>query len=93
MTAATMAKDARLEVKTSQSAKDLLTQAAALSGVNLSSFIISSAMEQARKLLVDHSTIELSLEGQRNLAALLQGDSEPTEAMKKLQRMTRLEVR
>lgn len=89
----TMSKDARLEVKTTQSAKDFLTQAAALAGLNLSSFVIFSAMEHARKLLVDHSTIELSLEGQRNLATVLQAKHEPTEAMKELQRTSTLEVR
>lgn len=86
-------KDARLEVKTTQSAKDFLNQAAALAGLNLSSFIMNSAMTQARELLRDHTTIELSLEGQRNLAALLKSNTEPTESMKALRRTSRLEVR
>lgn len=93
MNSATGMKDSRLEVKTTQDAKDFLTKAASLCGMNLSSFLVSSSMERARILLRDHATIQLSQEGQLNLVRLLQGNQPPTEAMKSLRSRPRLEVR
>jgi uncharacterized protein (DUF1778 family) len=61
--------------------------------MDLSAFVIASAMERARHILRDHSTIALSASGQAELARILQTPAEPTQAMKELRAMPRLEVR
>lgn len=91
--AAIALKDARLELKTTKEAKELLSKAATLGGMDLSSFLLSTAMEKARAILLEHAAIELSEQGQAQLVALLQQPPAPTEAMKALRRIPRLEVR
>jgi uncharacterized protein (DUF1778 family) len=86
-------KDARVEIKTTSEAKDLLTKAAVIDGLDLSSFMISSSMERARMILRDHTSIALSIEGQEKLANILQSEHKPSEAMKKLRSLPRLKVR
>ncbi|MFI8616349.1 DUF1778 domain-containing protein [Acidovorax sp. NPDC077693] len=86
-------KDARMELKTTKEAKELLSKAAVLGGMDLSSFMLSTAMEKAREILLDHTSIQLSVQGQAQLAAVLQKPVAPTEAMKELRRTPRLEVR
>ena len=86
-------KDARMELKTTKEAKELLSKAAALGGMDLSSFMLSTAMEKAREILLDHTSIQLSVQGQAQLAAMLQKPVAPTEAMKELRRTPRLKVR
>ncbi|WJJ93291.1 DUF1778 domain-containing protein [Neopusillimonas aromaticivorans] len=86
-------KNARMELKTTKEAKELLSKAALLDGVDVSSFMLASAMEKARAVLRDHGSIQLSAEGQVRLAHLLQDPPAPTPAMKKLRNKPRLEVR
>lgn len=84
MTAATL-KDARIELKTTADKKELVARAAALSGVDMSAFMIGAAVDKALGVVADHSVIQLSLEGQRRFAQLLADPPKgPTEAMKKL---------
>lgn len=86
-------KDARIEQKTTKEVKDFLNKAAILNGMDLSSFMIASAMERARAILQDHNSIALSIEAQSKLVQLLQNPQQPTEAMKELRSLPRLEVR
>ncbi|QEI08826.1 DUF1778 domain-containing protein [Pigmentiphaga aceris] len=86
-------KDARLELKTTKETKELLTKAALLDGMDLSSFMLASAMKQARATLQNHSIITLSAEGQARLVELLHAQPEPTEAMKALRKLPRLKTR
>lgn len=86
-------KNARVELKTTKEAKELLTKAAILEGVDLSSFMLSSSIEKARKILLDHTSIALSEEGQAKLVNLLQNQTSPTEEMVELRRLPRLQVR
>jgi uncharacterized protein (DUF1778 family) len=84
MTTATL-KDARMELKTTGDTKDLLAKAAAMSGVDMSAFVLGAAVDKARNVISEHSVIALSLEGQRRFAELLANPPKgPTEAMKKL---------
>lgn len=85
-------KDARMELKTTKEAKELLSKAAVLGGMDLSSFMLSTAMEKARAILLDHASIQLSVQGQAQLASVLQKPAAPTEAMKELRRLPRLKV-
>lgn len=77
-------KPARMELKTTHDAKELLNQAAALDGMDLTSFVLGPAIERARQVLSDHAIIALSKSGQATLAGLLAKPPKPTEAMKQL---------
>lgn len=79
-----MLKQARVELKTTHDAKELLNRAAALDGMDLSSFVLGSAIEKARKVVSQHKLISLSKEGQANLAGLLSNPPAPTSAMDEL---------
>ncbi len=78
---------ARMELKTTFDAKDLLNRAAALDGMDLTSFVLGSAIERARKVVSDHALISLTKSGQATLAGLLAEPSQPTEAMNELMRL------
>ena len=91
--AATTFKNARIEIKTTLDAKELLAAAARASGVDLTSFVINAAVEKARASLQEHSAIRLSQQGQAALARILQEEpAEPTQAMKDLMALPRLPV-
>ncbi len=77
-------KPARMELKTTYDAKELLNQAAALDGMDLTSFVLGPAIEKARKVVSDHAIIALTKNGQATLAGLLAKPPRPTEAMKQL---------
>lgn len=78
-------KRARVELKTTAAAKELLSLAAALDGTDLTAFILTTAVERARKVVSEHSTITLTRNGQEALARLLQAPpAEPTQAMRAL---------
>jgi uncharacterized protein (DUF1778 family) len=89
----TTLKDARMELKTTSDAKDLLAQAAALNGMDLTSFVLGPAIEKARAVLSSHATISLSKKGQEALAGLLENPPAPTTAMKDLMSMPDLPPR
>lgn len=86
-------KDARVELKTTKETKALLSKAAVLDGMDLSAFMLASAIEKARAILRDHAAIELSAQGQAALVALLEAQPQPTETMKNFRAIPRLKVR
>lgn len=86
-------KDARMELKTTKETKELLSKAAILDGMDLSAFMLASAIEKARAILRDHALITLSAEGQQQLVNLLQAEPEPTEEMQAFRKQPRLKVR
>ncbi|MBA3773112.1 MAG: DUF1778 domain-containing protein [Ramlibacter sp.] len=92
MTTATL-KDARMELKTTGETKELLAKAAAMSGVDMTAFVLGAAVERARDVIEDHSSIVLSLAGQRRFAELMANPPKPTEAMKKLAALSDLPER
>ena len=77
-------KPARMEFKTSFDAKELLNRAAALDGMDLTSFVLGPAIEKARQVIADHALITLSASGQATLAQLLANPPKPTAAMNDL---------
>jgi uncharacterized protein (DUF1778 family) len=77
-------RQARMEFKTTSDTKDLLSQAAALDGLDLTSFVLGPAIEKARKVLNEHANIKLSKQGQMTLAQMLQTPQAPNQAMKDL---------
>ena len=84
---ATTLKNARMELKTTEEAKELLSLAAALDGMDLTAFVLGPAMDQARKVLSEHANISLTREGQAKLVSLLLQPTEPTDAMRELMNM------
>ena len=77
-------RQARMELKTTSVMKELLGQAAALDGMDLTSFVLGPAIEKARKVLSEHASITLAKHGQLALVQVLQAQKQPTQAMKDL---------
>lgn len=86
-------RQARMELKTTNEMKELLSQAAALDGLDLTSFVLGPAIEKARKVLGEHASITLAKQGQLALVQLLQAQKPPTKAMKDLMALPELAVR
>ncbi len=86
-------RQARMEFKTTVDMKALLSQAAALDGLDLTSFVLGPAIEKARKVLSEHASITLAKEGQVALVRLLAKPSPPTAAMKELMDLSDLPMR
>ncbi len=60
-------KPARIELKTSPEVKEMLEQAAMLSGISLTAFVIGQAQQKARELIADSSTIKFPTEAWQQL--------------------------
>lgn len=80
-------KRARMELKTTDAAKEMLSLAAAIDGVDLTAFVLGPAMDKARKILTEHANISLTRDGQLTLASLLLQPSSPNAAMRELMDM------
>ncbi len=77
-------KNARIEFKTSSEVKQMLQGAAKLLGMDLSSFLISTATQRAREVLKDEKMLLLSEENWNNFEAYLHREKEPSQALKDL---------
>ncbi|MCE7580836.1 type II toxin-antitoxin system TacA family antitoxin [Vibrio fluvialis] len=78
-------KPARLDLKTNQLLKSQLEEAAALSGVNLTAFILNAASEKARDIVRFNSHTVLSESGWSSLNEVLKNPpQEATPALKAL---------
>lgn len=82
--ASTALKDARMEFKTTEDMKDLIFRAAALTGIDVTAFVLGPAAERAQQVVANYSAIQLGIEGQRRFAELMARPPEPTPAMKAL---------
>ena len=58
-------KSARLEARTQPTVKEIIAQAAALSGVDVSSFVVSVAYKEARSTIESHELTVLDSEADR----------------------------
>ena len=75
-------KTARLEIKTSEFAKDFIRKAASISGLDMTSFIISSAFEKAEAVMEKHHRIELSEQAYTRLQQILNEEPrKPSQAL------------
>ena len=77
----------------SKEIRQLLRQAAAIEGVDLASFVLEAALEEARKVLAQHETIVLTNAGMAALAEVLTNPRQPTQAMKDLMALPDLPTR
>ena len=86
-------RQSRMEIKTTSEVKELLGRAAALDGMDLTSFVLGPAIERARKVLSEHASIALAKQGQLALVQLLHAQKLPNKAMKDLMALPGLPVR
>lgn len=86
-------RQARMELKTTSEMKEMLGRAAALDGLDLTSFVLGPAIEKARKVLSEHANIALAKQGQLALVELIQTQREPTQAMQGLMSLPDLPTR
>ncbi|MBN4063228.1 DUF1778 domain-containing protein [Cardiobacterium sp. AH-315-I02] len=77
-------KDARMELKTTNSMKQMLKTAATLADQDLTSFVLASAEEHAKSVLTDYQSLSLSREEQARFMNVLANPAKPTEALKEL---------
>ena len=79
-------KNARVELKTSSDLKDLLREAAAAAGLDLSAFILNAALERAESVLDNQRRRQLSTESWQQVNQLLSEPAAPTLALQTLMR-------
>ena len=77
-------KDARIEFKTSRDIKRLLQEAANSLGMDLSSFLISTATERARNVIKEDNILMLSKKEWKHFETLVRQPNKPTKALKSL---------
>ena len=77
-------KDARIEFKTSKDIKHLLQDAANALGVDLSSFLVSTATQRAKDVMKEESILMLSKQEWNALEKEIAKPSKPTKALQKL---------
>lgn len=80
---------ARLDLKTNQMLKSQLEEAAKLSGVNLTAFILSAASEKAREVVRFHSSTTLSSKGWMRLNDIIDNPPPTKPALKALMQSRR----
>ncbi|WP_310607184.1 type II toxin-antitoxin system TacA family antitoxin [Buttiauxella brennerae] len=79
-------KSARVELKTSPDLKDLLREAAAAAGLDLSAFILNAALERAESVLDNQRRRQLTAQSWQQVNQLLSEPAEPTLALQALMR-------
>ncbi|MGA3195188.1 MAG: DUF1778 domain-containing protein [Terriglobales bacterium] len=77
----------RIEARVSREQKRLFERAAAIEGVTLTDFAISSMQRAAASVLQEHSIMELSVRNQRVFMEALQNPPEPNEALREAARV------
>lgn len=77
-------KSARMEQRTKPSIKAQIQQAAALLGVDETTFVTSVALERARATLADHERTLLSARDREMVLSALESPAEPTAALREM---------
>ena len=84
MTATAETKDARIEFKTSQEIKTLFQGAANALGMDLSSFLISTAIQRAKTVMLEEKMLTLATGEWERFEAALAHPRPPTTALRDL---------
>ena len=71
-----------MEQRTKPSIKAQIQRAAALLGVDETTFVTSAALERARATIADQERTQLSAEARKQVLAVLDNPPEPTEALR-----------
>jgi len=80
-------KDARIEFKTSQEIKSLFQGAASALGMDLSSFLISTAVQRAKSVMLEEKMLTLTRDEWERFEAALAHPQAPTDALRELMEM------
>ena len=80
---------ARLEPRIAPEALAVVRRAAEIQGRSISDFVVAAAQEAATRTITETEIIRLTVEGQRELAALLLNPPAPGRALKKAFRRRR----
>jgi uncharacterized protein (DUF1778 family) len=80
---------ARLEARIAPEALAVVRRAAEIQGRSVSDFVVAAAQEAATRTITETEVIRLSIEGQREMAALLLHPPAPGRALKKAFRRRR----
>lgn len=75
--------DARLDFRLNRQVKEVIEQAAAVSGQSVSDFAVSALYRTAKEVLEREQTIRLSNRDRDVFLALLDSDAKPNEALKR----------
>jgi uncharacterized protein (DUF1778 family) len=73
---------ARIEARVSSKQKRLFERAAAIEGVTLTDFAISSMQQAATRAIQQHATMELSERNQRAFVEALMNPPDPNKALR-----------
>ena len=82
-------RNARLEARIAPDALAVVRRAAEIQGRSGSDFVVAAAQEAAHRTIAEAEIIRLSVEGQRELAALLLDPPAPGRGLKKAFRRRR----
>ena len=77
-------KDARIEFKTSQDIKTLLQEVSNSLGMDLSNFLISTAVQRAKEIQKEERVLMLSNQEWTNFQEIINTPQQPTPALKEL---------
>jgi uncharacterized protein (DUF1778 family) len=75
--------DARLDFRLNRQVKEVIEQAAAVSGQSVSDFAVSALYRTAKEVLEREQTTHLSNRDRDVFLALLDSDAKPNEALKR----------
>ena len=75
--------DARLDFRLNRQVKDVIEQAAAVSGQSVSDFAVSALYRTAKEVLEREQTTRLSNRDRDVFLAMLDSDAKPKEALKR----------
>lgn len=77
-------KDARIEFKTSKDIKSLLQEASNALGMDLSNFLISTAVQRAKEIIKEDNILILSKQEWKNFQELLDTPQKATKELKEI---------
>jgi len=77
-------KDARIEFKTSKDIKILLQEVANSLGMDLSNFLISTAVQRAKEIQKEERVLMLSNQEWSNFQSIINTPKNPTKALEEL---------
>ncbi len=80
-------KDARIEFKTSKDIKLLLQEVANSLGMDLSNFLISTAVQRAKEIQKEERVLMLSNKEWKNFQEIINTPQKPTNELKELMKL------
>ena len=78
--------DARLDVRLPSRNKDLIEEAAALTGQSVSDYVVLTLVQHSGEVLEQHRNIRLSDRDRERFLKMLEADGEPNAALKRAAR-------